>query len=1402
MRIKRFISIICLFVLSFTMTLDAQTLQQRETLLRMSDEFGRRFEREKAEAVRLAESLGLVIRQEFADGTVMELMRFKDGMPMYYITHNAGGASLINSDKVYPGGIAGLELTGAGQTLGIWDGGAVHHTHQEFMDDGTSRVTQKDAPGEYHWHASHVAGTMIAEGVETAARGMSYEALLDAYDWNNDQAEMTAAAAGGLQVSQHSYGVVTGWDSRDWSGYGGWHWFGNTTISETEDYNFGFYSSQARDWDEIAHNAPNYLIVKSAGNDRGEGPAPGTPHYVRSGDYWVTSTKVREVDGGSDGYNCISHAGLAKNVMTVGAVTSARDMSSFSGWGPSDDGRVKPDIVAKGVSVYSPVDGGSGYGSASGTSMSGPMVSGSVGLLLEHQANLHPGEKLLASTIKALILHSADSDIGGEPGPDYSFGWGLMDTERAAQIMTENSLADGIHINEMTITDGNSVTMPVKASGSEPLRATIVWTDPPGTPPQPSLNPPDLMLVNDLDMRITNTEKTEYMPYILDPANPSNPATTGDNYRDNVEMIHIDNPTAEEIYTITITHKGTLTGGSQDFSLIITGNMGLTDVANPHSFTATAIDASQIDLDWTKNNDGDDVMLVWSPDNVFGIPTEETIYSVGSNIPGGGTVLFRGSGTDFSHTGLAGATTYYYRAYSYDETDSYSTGINASAMTDCGVITILPFEENFDSSVQVPLCWTVTDNIGNGQVWQFGTINDGLTGTTGNYAYVDSDAYGSGNTQNTGLITPVLDLSAYSHVKLSFTHYFEQYEQSEAVLFYSIDGGNTWVEIQKWTVSTANPTYFDEQIPAVAGESAVMFKWLYTGTWDFYWCVDDIRISDDYAEIVIDPTSLSEILFPDQTSARQLNIANPDGNIPLNWRAVVSSAPAAKNRLFNPSTQNEARLLHPAETDPSFVKQKMTTGNKALFDLLDHFPMAVGGGEYAVATDGSFIYTTKWNGNEYYRYTMEGVYVDAFDIEGAGNTRDLAFDGTYFYGSPNTTTVYQMDFKNQTVVGTFEAPSVVRGLAYDRINDAFWVSDNWSGPLSLVNLQGEVLQTLDLPVDIESIAGMEWEDVSDGAPAIWLYRQTGSGHMLTKIDISTGAAVQHYDVYETGVIGPETTAGGLAITNHFALGKWVLMGMSQNDVIWVLELEPDDFWLSLDPSSGEVDPGGSVNMDVLFDASELTPGTYNAQIRIRHDGTSLNKSNIEYIPVELVVDDEGVPETRSLSGKTVTDGDTECFDATQTITVSEFVVESGGSATLIAGQSITLLPGTHIQSGGYFHAWITTDDTYCGEPVAKELDPEEIVVTVPEIPQRIREDLFFKVYPNPTDGSFTLELETTDQDNDIVVDIMNMLGERVLSDRLPSQNIHTLTLEGQRPGMYIIRVTKGTRSGVERLIKR
>jgi hypothetical protein len=157
-------------------------------------------------------------------------------------------------------------------------------------------------------------------------------------------------------------------------------------------------------------------------------------------------------------------------------------------------------------------------------------------------------------------------------GPDYIYGWGLLNTLKAVKTMSLDADAQGsLVIKEVNLTQGITFDYQVQSTGFEPLKATICWTDFNGNPSAISLNDPSIKLVNDLDLRIIGPGGTE-MPWILDRNNPSAAATKGDNIRDNVEQVVIPFPAAGN-YTIRVTHKGTLFANAQNFSLIVTGHI-------------------------------------------------------------------------------------------------------------------------------------------------------------------------------------------------------------------------------------------------------------------------------------------------------------------------------------------------------------------------------------------------------------------------------------------------------------------------------------------------------------------------------------------------------------------------------------------------------------------------------------------------------------------------------------------------------------------------------------------------------------------------------------------------------------------------------------------------------------
>ncbi len=425
-------------------------------------------------------------------------------------TMNDDAQALSRVDDVQA---APYELSGTNIPVMVRDGGEVD-LHSDF--GSPSRVTTADSNGVSD-HATHVAGTIGGSGAGAAsAEGMAPGAFLYSYDFYGDN-ETELAEAGltyGARLSNHSYGHVIGWNDGTWND--------NTNL-------FGDYTSFAADLDAAIH-AYDFLVVKSAGNDRND-DGSGHPH-----------------DGSlyEDGYyDCLGDRSSAKNQITVGAATDGGGMTSFSSWGPTDDGRIKPDISANGSGLYSTLPGDS-YGSYSGTSMSAPTVTGILALMLEQflqKGITNPPTAL----VKAILLNTADE--AGRDGPDYQYGWGIADAKAAVDLIRAHSATNRMYTQE-TIREAESHRHLLEVpAGTPTLHVMLYWTDPAGNSAAAEA------LVNDLNVVLRGPGGAVHDPYTMPFAesggSPALNATTGTNDVDNVEQVDIPSP-ASGTWTATV----------------------------------------------------------------------------------------------------------------------------------------------------------------------------------------------------------------------------------------------------------------------------------------------------------------------------------------------------------------------------------------------------------------------------------------------------------------------------------------------------------------------------------------------------------------------------------------------------------------------------------------------------------------------------------------------------------------------------------------------------------------------------------------------------------------------------------------------------------------------------------
>ncbi|MDI6784085.1 MAG: S8 family serine peptidase, partial [bacterium] len=397
--------------------------------------------------------------------------------PSPKIPFNRKAADTSDIDQIQPGGDSGYDLTGSGVILGEWDEGSIRATHYDFA---TSRVIQKDSPAEMSGHATHVAGTLVGNGAtDTTTLGMSYTGTLWAYDWDNDFTEMRAAAAT-IVASNHSYGYVRGWLPEPVMFGTDWWWFGDTTA--TEDDQFGKYIAESAEVDDIVYDT-NLIICRAAGNDRTDIGTSGV-HY--HGDEWPSKIRTYYCIHSSDnwdngGFDTLEGVAVAKNVIVVGAVyyiltdpfsIDSIRMASFSSWGSPDDGRIKPDLCASGINLYSTyTTTDSDHLVKSGTSVATPVVTGTIGLLTQLYRQQH-GElaRPTAAEMKAILIHTA-FEAGTTAGPDYRFGWGLLNGRGAADLLVANATTDSD--NRYIVDDtyfGSTKTYTRTSDGTQPIK--------------------------------------------------------------------------------------------------------------------------------------------------------------------------------------------------------------------------------------------------------------------------------------------------------------------------------------------------------------------------------------------------------------------------------------------------------------------------------------------------------------------------------------------------------------------------------------------------------------------------------------------------------------------------------------------------------------------------------------------------------------------------------------------------------------------------------------------------------------------------------------------------------------------------------------------------------------------
>ena len=469
-------------------------------------------------------------------------------------------------------------------------------------------------------------------------------------------------------------------------------------------------------------------------------------------------------------------------------------------------------------------------------------------------------------------------------------------------------------------------------------------------------------------------------------------------------------------------------------------------------------------------------------------------------------------------------------------------------------------------------------------------------------------------------------------------------------------------------------------------------------------------------------------------------------------------------------------------------------GNRAMWDLVGTMT-GTSAGQQAVATDGSFIYTASWQstptgGYTFYKYDLNGTFVEGFNIAGATGIRDLTFDGDYFYGTSGGTQIFCLDLANKTLVGTINCSGLTsRHIAYDPERDGFW-SGNWT-TLALYSRTGSLIQSGAAP---SSAYGSAYYKDADGVEHLYLFCQPNSDCQVYDYNIATNT-ISSSPVLDFSSTTPGCTgiAGGCFIGNYDNKLCW--FGNSQQDpnLIGIYELEGTP-----GPGPGpQPVPGDVLGVMIWRDGEPLTYAPLNAST---FTDEAVEAGEHEYC-IRVVYSDYAMACDQC---ETVTVGDTPACDPVTNLTAELYNYQGNDGALIqftepagatsykvyVDGELLGSISAQPIfinfegSSDGNYEIGIVAVYANCESDMATTMFAWDAVA---------ENDVVNAIYPNPT--SSDLHINATAMTH---VTVYNAMGQMVYDQEVSGDEL-ILNMGQYETGVYMVKVTTETGSSVKRI---
>jgi len=500
------------------------------------------------------------------------------------------------------------------------------------------------------------------------------------------------------------------------------------------------------------------------------------------------------------GLNTVGNPARYGNVTGVGSTGNNNGLyASHSNWGPTDNSDtinptagynlMKPQVVAPGVNIRSSVaDSDTAYENGwTGTSMSAPHVSGLVALIWQTAPCLvgdYANTETLMEQTAMEIIYDDGSALTPTNYPNFATGWGEIDA--LAAVNQALTLCNTGHLNGKVTSDGSS---PIEGASVRAETGLGYFRS--------ALTAADGTFSLDLDQGNYTVTATKY-GYSSDSIS-------------NVSII--EGESASRDFVIVPFTNSIVSGNVYDNGIIGYGKHGYPLYASIH----------------ISANDFDQIIYTDPFTGYYEIELfQNTSYSFTTDaIPGGYNTLVE----SITPNGAA-------------------TDHNIDLQVDNGTCSAPGYEketllnEHFETGI-LPVGWINQDYNGSGGVWTFDNpgVRGNLTpGGVGGFAILDSDYYGSGKTQDAGFRTPSLDFSAFTNVILEFETDYNYYSGDRAAVRVSADNGSTWTD--KWAqTADFNGHVTMDLTSEAAGKSQVIIEFKYTGSYAWWWEVDDVLVT-------------------------------------------------------------------------------------------------------------------------------------------------------------------------------------------------------------------------------------------------------------------------------------------------------------------------------------------------------------------------------------------------------------------------------------------------------------------------------------------------------------------------------------------------------------------------------